>query len=135
MKEVTPPEPSNIALPFWIKVARGVGEARLREAYTDDELFVSLGNSLKLHEQSVRESRSFWGKFKSLFARRVDSDNIEIDGMRLQQLLAIAGTMPSADISVSKTYLLDLAVFRSLLKSATDNLTERRLSAGDDVRD
>ncbi len=110
------------------KLAQGV-------PYADDELLISLGNSLKLHEQSVRQSRSLWGGLRRVFAGRIDPDCIEIDGMRLQQLLAMAGTMPSTDIRVSNIYVLDLAVFRSLLKSATDNLKERTLSAGDVVQD
>ena len=135
MKEVTPPEPSRIPLSFWIKVARGVGEAMQRLPYAEDELLVSLGNSLKLHELSVQESRSLWGRLMGLFTRRVDPDNIEIDGMRLQQLFVLAKSKPPREINVSKTYALDLTTFRSLLTTATENLNERAPSAKEEVRD
>lgn len=135
MKEVTPPEPSRIPLSFWIKVARGVGDAMQRLTYADDELLVSLGNSLKLHELSVRESRSLWGRLMGLFTRRVDPDSIEIDGMRLQQLFVLARSKPPTEINVSKAYALDLTTFRSLLKTATENLNEGTPSAREDLRD
>ncbi len=118
-----------------MKVARGVGDAMQRLTYADDELLISLGNSLKLHELSVRESRSLWGRLIGLFTRRVDPDSIEIDGMRLQQLFVLARSKPPTEINVSKTYALDLTTFRSLLKTATENLNEGTPSAGEDLRD
>ena len=97
-----------------------------RLPYADDELLVSLANSLSLHEQAIRRSRSLWGRLTAVFAGRVEPDRIEIDGTRLKQLLALAGAEPPAAIDPNKAYAVEIARFRGLLTTANDNLKARQ---------
>ena len=111
--------------PFWVEVGRGVSRQIQRLPYADDELLVSLGNNLRLHEQSVRQGRSLWGRLTAVFASRVDPGRIEIDGTRLKQLLALAGAEPTGAIDPDKVYAVEVARFRELLTKATDALKAR----------
>ena len=126
MEEAPEPRPRRTPAPFWVEVGRGVGQHIQRLPYADDELLVSLGNSHRLHEQAVRQSRSLWGRLTAVFAGRVDPDRIEIDGTRLKRLLALAGAAPpGATIDPDKVYALEVARFREVLRTATDNLKAR----------
>ena len=123
MKKVPKPRPPRTPAPFWVEVGRGLGQRVQRLPYADDELLVSLGNSLRLHEQAVRQSRSLWGRLTAVFAGRLDPKRIEIDGTRLKRLLALAGATPPGTIDPDKVYAVEIARFRELLRSVTESLT------------
>ena len=103
---------------FAFKVARGVGVLAQRLVYSDEELLVSLSNSLKLREQEIAQLGSFTSRLLSLFAGKDAGDSIRIDGMRLKQLHDLAGSRPRAEIDLNRLYDVNLAYFGVLLDEA-----------------
>ena len=130
MREISPARPTRFldaihdllsagTLRVAVRVARGFGELMERTSYADDELLISLGNSLKFHEQSVKREQSFLGRlFANSGGSCADPNTIEIDGKRLKQLFANAGTDPPAPVSTSKVYALNIELLRSLMDAA-----------------
>jgi hypothetical protein len=100
------------------KVAQGVGALAERLVYRDDELLVSLSNSLKERELEIAELGSFTSRLMSLFVGKDAGDTIGIDGMRLKQLHDLAGSRPRAEIDLNGIYTVNLAYFRVLLSKA-----------------
>ncbi len=133
MKEVPSPKPKKLtkalqdlalANPAGIaaKIGRGYADLQARVPYADDDLIISLGNMLKLHEHSAKQGQSLLGKLVALFGYSfADPDAIEIDGMRLTQLYSLAEEVPSTEVLIGKSYMLNIRKFRSLLKTAAEN--------------
>jgi hypothetical protein len=100
------------------KVAGGVGSLAQRLVYSDEELLISLANSLKLRKQEIAELGSFTSRLMALFVGKDAGNDISIDGMRLKQLQDLAGSKPAAGIDLNGIYDVNLAYFRALLKKA-----------------
>ena len=87
-----------------------------RAPYSTDDLITSLSNSIKLREAEIRGKLS--SVLQTFLGRRRDEINHEtivIDGMRLQQLFALAGQQGSEPIADLELYRLRLAVLRELV--------------------
>ena len=89
-----------------------------RLSYSDGELITSLDNSLKLHTHEVEKSQTFIGKFLSLFTTTVDPDWIEIDGMRLIQVLDLFQLERLDALQASRMYYAEVEGLRMLLQAA-----------------
>ena len=100
------------------RVEHPVGALAQRLVYIDEELLVSLTNSLKLRELEISELGSFTSRLMSLFVGNDAGDSIRIDGMRLKQLHDLAGSKPRAEIDLNGIYEVKLAYFRVLLSRA-----------------
>ncbi len=136
MREVPPARPARFfdaihdlfsagTLRAAVRVSRGFGELMERTPYADDELLISLGNSLKFHEQSVRRRQSLFGRLAVKVGRpSPDPNTIEIDGIRLKQLFALARTDPPAPVSTGKVYALDIEMLNSLIDIAAGNMDD-----------
>ena len=111
---------------FDFKVARGVGALAQRLVYSDEELLVSLSNSLKLREQEIEGRDSLTGRLMSLFVGQDPGDNIQVDGMRLKQLHDLAGSRSREEIDLNATYDTNLEYFRVLLDNARKKAAARR---------
>ena len=107
------------------KVAEGFADHMQRKVYGQDELLISLGNTLKLHEHAVRSAQTPLGRLAELFGKRTDPDNLKVDGMRLHQLFELAQARPPLEIAVGKSYMIDLPSFRDLLSAAERNASRR----------
>ena len=103
---------------FEFKVAEGVGALAQRLVYSDEELLVSLSNSLKLREQEIAERDSLKGRLMALFVGKDSGDSIRIDGMRLKQLHDLTGSTPREEINLNASYDINLEYFRVLLNKA-----------------
>lgn len=103
---------------FDIKVAQGVGSLVQRLVYTDHELVVSLSNSLKLREQEIEGRGTLAGRLMALFVGRDEGNTIQIDGMRLKQLSELSEAKPHQDILLAGMYIMNLEVFREMLRRA-----------------
>jgi len=107
---------------FGVDWARNLGDAFHRTRYTDEALLISLHNSLKLHEHSVRQSQSILGRLMALLGKPLaEPDKIEIDGMRVKQLFELADSTPPILVKINKNYFLDTAEVRSLLDAVTNS--------------
>ncbi len=105
---------------FDFKVAQGVGALAQRLVYSDDELLISLSNSLKLREQEIADSNSFTGRLMGLFTTKDTGDGIQVDGMRLKQLHDLTGSKPRKEINLNGLYDVNLAYFQMLLGNARE---------------
>jgi len=103
---------------FEFRVAKAVGALAQRLVYSDDELLVSLSNSLKLREQEIADRNSFTGRLMALFVGKDAGDSIQVDGMRLNQLHDLTGSKPRSQINLSGLYEVNLAYFEALLSMA-----------------
>jgi hypothetical protein len=102
-----------------IRFARGLGDLMQRLVYTDDQLVLSVSNSLKLHDL---ERQSLMGKLLAMFAPLTGDPDIKIDGMRLQHLYKLAKSTPPVEIAISKTYAMEVKELRLLLEASIENL-------------
>jgi hypothetical protein len=100
------------------RVEHAIGALAQRLVYSDEELLVSLSNSLKLREREIADLGSFTSRLMSLFVGKDAGDSIRIDGMRLKQLHDLAGSRPRAEIDLNGIYSVKLAYFRVLLSKA-----------------
>lgn len=108
---------------FYVPVkskAPEVGNQVRRLAYSRDELIASIGNSIKLHDHEIRESRTLLGRVFAIFAQAKDPDWIEIDGRRLVHLFQLSQTKPSVNLSVSETYYVEVDGLRQLLTAVSN---------------
>lgn len=122
MQEAPIPEPHWADSPS-IKNAHAFGDLMQRLVYTDDQLVVSVSNSLKLHGQMVRQSQSLLGRLIAVFAGQItDPDVIEIDGMRLQHLYTLSRSEPPEKIAIRKAYAMKVTVVRLLLENSIENM-------------
>ncbi|WP_193370635.1 hypothetical protein [Pelagibius marinus] len=101
-----------------INIAKGVGALAQRLAYSDEELLVSLANSLKLREQEIADRNSLTGRFTALFVGKDGGTTIKFDGMRLKQLHELAASRPPRDINLNAFYEVNLEYSRILLSKA-----------------
>ncbi len=106
-----------------VREAGGGGADSLmrRLVYSDEELVVSLSNTLKIFEH---EQTSLWTRIQTWLFKRPPSDEIEIDGMRAKQLYDMARTKPQLEIKLNTIYALQVDVFRALLRSAKSNMAQ-----------
>ena len=100
-------------------IAENVAEKASRLVYSSEEPVVSLSNTLKIFEH---EQTGLWNRILTWFGRAPVTDQIEVDGMRLQQLYELARTKSPADIKLTMMYALQVDVFRALLRSAKSNM-------------
>jgi len=103
---------------FEFRVAKGVGALAQRLVYGEEELLVSLSNSLKLREQEIANRDSLTGRLMALFSGKDPGDSIQIDGKRLNQLHDLAGSTPREQINLNAFYDVNLEYFRVLLDKA-----------------
>lgn len=97
------------------KLDKGVGHMPQRLVYSDEDLLISLSNSLKLREQEIAQRGTFLGRLMALFLGRDAGDTIQIDGMRLMQLLELAEGKAPEGLVLAGFYDVDLAFFRERL--------------------
>ena len=93
----------------------GVGHLAQSVVYSDEELLVSLSNSLRLREREIAERATLKGRLMKLFVGADDGKTIRIDGMRLKQLLELAGGSAPDDLALAGLYEVNLEYFRVLL--------------------
>ena len=107
----------NVVLQVLNHGENSLGSVMQRLSYSDGELVTSLENSLKLHAHEVENSQTFIGKFLSLFATTVDPDWIEIDGMRLIQVIDLFQLERLEALQASKMYYVEVDGLRNLLRA------------------
>ena len=93
----------------------GVGHLAQRLVYSDEELLISLSNSLRLREREIAERATLKSRLMKLFVGADDGKTIRIDGMRLKQLLELAGGTAPDDLALAGLYEVNLEYFRVLL--------------------
>lgn len=93
----------------------GVGHLAQRLVYSDEELLISLSNSLRLREREIAERTTLKGRLMTLFVGEDDGKTIRIDGMRLKQLLELAGGSAPDDLALAGLYEVNLEYFRVLM--------------------
>jgi len=108
--------------PARIFLLPGLQKYSQRVAYSREALIVSLGNTLKIRDQDLRWRKTWVGKTLCKFERKTDPNAIEIDGMRLAQMLELVGEDLAGKISVSNHYSVDLEWFRSLIDRASNQI-------------
>ena len=107
-------------------IVRGVADSFQRLVYAEDDLLISLSNSLKLHESEVRDSRTFVGRFMSLFTESVNPEKITVDGMRLMQICDLAQKKPALEISPGRNYEVGVQDLRLLVTEAEGVVRKRQ---------
>ena len=100
------------------KQVSGAGGLMQRLVYSNEELVNSLGNSLRFREQEIAQRNSISGRLMALVLGRDDGRSIEIDGMRLHQLLALVNTSPDEKLDLNGFYEVNLEYFRAMLRQA-----------------
>ena len=111
------------------KIVRGVADSFQRLVYAEDDLLVSLSNSLKLHESEVRDSRTFIGRFMSLFTETVNPEKITVDGMRLMQICDLAQKKLPLEISPGRNYEAGVQDLRRLVTEAEGVIRQRHTTS------
>jgi hypothetical protein len=106
----------------WLKFVRRANRFAQRLTYSDEELLVSLSNSLKMRELEIEEQGSLQGKLMTFFVGKDSGDTIEIDGVRLKRLVELTGLGPREDVDIDQVYAVKLAAFRELLDKARQSV-------------
>jgi len=96
-----------------------LGNLMQRLAYADDELIVSLSNSLKMHDYEVKQRKTLWGRFVTLFTTVKDPEWFEVDGTRLLQIFQLADVEPPVKLSASMTYSIETTELRTMLQKVS----------------
>ena len=102
------------------KLDMGVGHLAQRLVYSEEDLLISLSNSLKQREQEISQRGTLLGRLMALFVGRDSGDTIRIDGMRLMQLLELAEGKAPEGLILAGLYEVDLAFFRERFARASD---------------
>lgn len=105
----------NSAYRLVSKMDQGVGHMAQRLVYSKEDLLISLSNSLRQREYEIAERGSLKGRLMALFVGKDSGDTIQIDGMRLMQLLELTDGEAPEGLVLAGLYELDLAFFRTLL--------------------
>lgn len=105
----------NSAYRLVSKMDQGVGHRAQRLVYSEEDLLISLSNSLRQRDHEIAGRASLKGRLMALFVGKDSGDTIRIDGMRLMQLLDLADGKAPEGIVLAGFYDVDLAFFRALL--------------------
>lgn len=105
-----------------LAVGKSSAKYSRRLAYSEENLIISISNTLAIHKQDIREARTLLGKIIGLVSRPVDPENIKIDGTRLMQLLDLSQSPPPIKLSASAEYLVDSASLIKLLSKAKKHM-------------
>ncbi|MCP4184590.1 MAG: hypothetical protein GY761_14950 [Hyphomicrobiales bacterium] len=101
-----------------VRYEYGDGEAAeyfQRLTYTKESLDTSVTNSIKIHEYEIRSAETLFGSIKGLFFAQADPDKIKIDGLRLLKLFEFSDINPPIKISISQSYLVEIASVKKML--------------------
>ena len=96
-----------------------------RLVYDESSLLVSLTNTLTSHDRDVRKSQTLIGRIVDIFARPIDPDHIEIDGMRLCQVFDAADQDRPDGLVPGGTYLVDVQSLRQVVSKARHKVSKR----------
>ena len=101
----------------------GVAERIERRPYTTDELFVSISNTIKQHVATSEAHNGLYWRLIHLFIKKPNPNIIELDGMRLRQLLEFFDAYTPGKIDVGKNYHMKLADLKRIVDKAREAIT------------
>ena len=107
------------------RMVTGTADTFQRLVYDEQDLLVSLTNTLKSHDHDVQKSRTLIGRIVDIFATPIDPDHIEIDGMRLCQVFDAAEKERPEGVIPGGTYLVDVYSLRHMVSKAQHKTLRR----------
>ncbi len=93
------------------------GDFIQRLKYEDDDLIISLSNTMKFHDYDVAKSKTFVGRMIGKIVGSKDLLWLKVDGARLYQLFKLANVSSEVKIQTSRQYMVHVDDLRIVLQS------------------